>query len=203
MRVLGLLSYLKSATLVFLISLCLGYPGYAAERDITLQWDASIDEPYLHSYKIYYYTTPGHPESLNDADYAVTYTLPGENPLAIPQPGPKPITIDKGYTQITLHFMDDSKDYYFMVAAVDTRGLESIPTPEISVMKLTVSKAGTGTGVIIGSPAGIRDIKCGPVCSADYAGGATVTLTAAPDAGDGFTGWSGGGCSGTGPCSSP
>src|SRR5439155_21371057 len=62
---------------------------------------------------------------------------------------------------------------------------------------LTVSKAGTGTGTVTSAPAGIT---CGVTCSASFASGTAVTLTAAPAAGSTFSGWSGGGCSGTGPC---
>ena len=42
---------------------------------------------------------------------------------------------------------------------------------------LTVAKAGTGTGTVTSSPAGI---SCGGTCSASYASGTAVTLTAAP-----------------------
>ncbi|MCX6556170.1 MAG: hypothetical protein NTW95_01865, partial [Candidatus Aminicenantes bacterium] len=198
MKGLGVLSYLKSATLVFLISLCLVYPCYAEERDVTLQWDKSIDDPYLQSYKVYYYTTAGNTESLDNADYAASYTLLAGVPISVPKPGAKPITIEKSNTQITLHFIDSSKDYYFVVTAVDTRGLESIPTPEIICMTLMVSKAGTGAGTVTSSPLGI---SCGSTtCSANYTGVTAVTLTAAPEAGNIFTGWSGDWCSGTGLC---
>jgi hypothetical protein len=61
---------------------------------------------------------------------------------------------------------------------------------------LTVSPAGTGTGTVTSSPAGI---DCGAACSAAYNDGTPVTLTAAPDASSIFTGWSGS-CSGTGSC---
>src|SRR5438552_3797650 len=61
---------------------------------------------------------------------------------------------------------------------------------------LTVAEAGTGSGTVTSSPAGI---DCGTSCSADYASGTLVTLTAAASAGSTFTGWSGG-CSGTGDC---
>jgi Bacterial Ig domain/Divergent InlB B-repeat domain/Fibronectin type III domain len=62
---------------------------------------------------------------------------------------------------------------------------------------LTVSKAGAGTGTVTSSPAAI---SCGATCSASFTSGTMVTLTAAPLAGSTFTGWSGGGCAGTGTC---
>jgi hypothetical protein len=118
--------------LYFSLSLCLVSPGYTAERDITLQWDESIDAPSLQSYKIYYYTTSGDAGSLNAADYAVSYTLAGESPVLInPLSDPKPITINKSNTQVTLHFSAASKIYCFAVTAVDTKGLESLPTNEV------------------------------------------------------------------------
>jgi hypothetical protein len=70
------------------------------------------------------------------------------------------------------------------------------PTPSSSpVYTLTVSKQGPGN--VMSSPAGI---KCGSACSATYAAGTDVTLTAVPAKGARFVGWSGGGCSGTGTC---
>jgi hypothetical protein len=142
--------YLKRVSVIFSISLCLVCPGYAAERDITLQWDESIDASYLQSYKIYYYTTPGDAGSLNAADYAVSYTLAGGSPILInPLTDPKPITIDKSNTQITFHFSDASKIYYFVVTAIDTRELESIPTNEVIAEKGSegrVTSAGGGGG---------------------------------------------------------
>jgi hypothetical protein len=61
---------------------------------------------------------------------------------------------------------------------------------------LTVVKTGTGTGTVTSD---VGAINCGAVCSDIFAGD-TVTLTATPTAGSTFTGWSGGGCSGTGTC---
>ncbi len=62
---------------------------------------------------------------------------------------------------------------------------------------LTVNKAGTGSGTVTSSPSGIN---CGSTCAAQFNQGTAVTLTASPTAGSTFTGWSGGGCSGTGTC---
>ncbi|MGE5282145.1 MAG: InlB B-repeat-containing protein [Chloroflexota bacterium] len=61
---------------------------------------------------------------------------------------------------------------------------------------LTVSLAGTGSGTVTSSPAGI---DCGVVCTAVYADGTGVTLTATPSSGSTFSGWSGS-CAGTGSC---
>jgi hypothetical protein len=65
---------------------------------------------------------------------------------------------------------------------------------------LTASKSGTGDGTVTSTPPGIN---CGSTCRADFTMGTNVTLTASADAGSTFTGWSGGGCSGTGPCTIP
>lgn len=62
---------------------------------------------------------------------------------------------------------------------------------------LFVTKSGTGTGTVTSSPSGI---DCGANCTYPYAPGTLVTLTATPNAGSTFTGWSGGGCTGTGTC---
>ncbi len=62
---------------------------------------------------------------------------------------------------------------------------------------LAVSKAGTGGGTVVSSPAGI---SCGATCNATFTSGTSVTLTAGPTAGSVFSGWSGSGCSGTGVC---
>ena len=62
---------------------------------------------------------------------------------------------------------------------------------------LTVTKSGTGSGTVTSSPAGIN---CGDDCSETYSKVQKVKLTAKADATSAFTGWSGGGCSGTGGC---
>lgn len=59
---------------------------------------------------------------------------------------------------------------------------------------LTVTKAGSGLGMVTSEPAGIN---CGITCTANFGG--VVTLTATPNMVTQFTGWTGA-CSGTGPC---
>ena len=62
---------------------------------------------------------------------------------------------------------------------------------------LSVIREGTGNGTVTSNPAGI---DCGANCSASYDSGTVVTLTATPAPGSTVEGWTGGGCSGTGPC---
>lgn len=61
---------------------------------------------------------------------------------------------------------------------------------------ITVTKAGGGMGAVTSTPAGIT---CGGTCSAIFPFGSSVTLTATPNAGQNSR-WSGGSCTGTGPC---
>jgi hypothetical protein len=76
-------------------------------------------------------------------------------------------------------------------------GSDPLDANSVSQHTLAVTKSGTGTGTVSSNPSGIN---CGPTCSANFTQGATVTLTATPDAGSTFAGWSGGVCSGTGTC---
>jgi YD repeat-containing protein len=62
---------------------------------------------------------------------------------------------------------------------------------------LTITKTGSGSGTVTSSPAGI---DCGADCTEIYVEGTVVTLSAVPDAGSYFTGWSDPGCSGTSDC---
>jgi hypothetical protein len=67
----------------------------------------------------------------------------------------------------------------------------------INVYDLEITKAGLGVGTVTSVPSGIN---CGSTCSASYTHGTSVTITATPDAFSTFTSWSGGGCTGTAPC---
>ena len=66
----------------------------------------------------------------------------------------------------------------------------------VSSVALTVTKTGSGAGTVTSAPAGI---SCGSACSAGYATGTTITLTATPASGSTFAGWTGS-CGGTATC---
>lgn len=62
---------------------------------------------------------------------------------------------------------------------------------------VSVNKVGSGSGTIISSPPGI---DCRATCNGQFPQGSTVNLSAIPDPGSVFAGWSGD-CSGTSSCS--
>ncbi len=62
---------------------------------------------------------------------------------------------------------------------------------------LSLQPGGGGVGTVTSSPKGIN---CGSTCTYDFKSGTKVTLTAKPVGNAAFTGWSGGGCQGTGAC---
>jgi hypothetical protein len=87
-------------------------------------------------------------------------------------------------------------DAVSVTAGSTTSGIDAVMAASAS-RRLTVSRTGTGSGTVTSSPAAI---DCGSKCEADLADGTPVTLTAVAASGSTFTGWSGGGCSGTDPC---
>ena len=108
---------------------------------------------------------------------------------------------------ISIHFsvtVSSTPGDYFNNAGGDASGFTVAPTGDTAKITvtgpvqstLTVTKAGSGSGTVASSPAGI---DCGATCSASFSNGTVVSLTATPDAGSTFTGWTGD-CTGTGAC---
>jgi hypothetical protein len=85
--------------------------------------------------------------------------------------------------------------------AVAMSGNQSVTatfTAAPTLRTLTVTKGGAGAGTVTSSPGGIN---CGPVCTASFSDGTSVTLTATPAPGSDFDDWNvtgGGSTSGCG-----
>jgi hypothetical protein len=85
--------------------------------------------------------------------------------------------------------MDEAKS-----AGADFEPEAVAPPPRYT---LTVVRAGSGSGTVASSRAGIY---CGSKCEKEYEEGETVTLIPTAASGSRFAGWSGAGCAGTGLC---
>ena len=107
------------------------------------------------------------------------------------------------YSDLTVDPVDDctfwyTQEYYPANASRSwSTRIGDFRFPSCAVNRVSVARAGSGSGVITSVPGGVN---CGPTCLFQYAHGTTVTLIAAADPGSVFTGWSGGGCSGTVSC---
>src|SRR5206468_2030592 len=78
-----------------------------------------------------------------------------------------------------------------------TNAITVTATFELQAFTLTVTETGSGSGTVTSTPDGIT---CGPSCVGSYASGTVAMLTATSAADSTFVGWSGGGCTGNGPC---
>ena len=78
-----------------------------------------------------------------------------------------------------------------------SKSITAVFAINIPTYTLTINTAGNGSGTVTSSPVGIN---CGTDCSETYNSGTSIVLTALPASGSSFTGWNGGGCTGTGPC---
>lgn len=120
-------------------------------------------------------------------------------------------------TATTTHVYEDPGDYTVSLTATDNSGCSTAQTftgqtvgcngsllAQISHQltvppgaPLSISVAGSGSGSVTSSPAGI---DCPGACTYSFEPGTQVALTPVPASGSAFAGWSGDGCSGTEPC---
>ena len=119
-------------------------------------------------------------------------------------------TVSGAYTQrinvgntnsFTVGNLTDGQTYYFAAVSYNSAMTQSEHSNEVSgtmgitQFPLVILKSGTGTGEVSGGA-----ISCGSACNALYKPSTVVSLSARADTGATFAGWSGGGCSGTGFC---
>jgi len=114
-------------------------------------------------------------------------------PIATPDNGTVSVTLTT-YGSIATYACKAgyaSTDPLIRTCQADGTWSSVLPTCTVQMLKVTVSKTGKGTGTVSGS-FGSANLSCGSTCtvtSATYRYGMEVDLTATPDSGQQFIGW--------------
>jgi len=107
------------------------------------------------------------------------------------------------YSDMTVDPVDQctfwyTQEYYAATGSFNWRTrIGNFKFPSCVHRTLSIAKAGIGSGTVNSSPGGIA---CGTTCAFQWWSGTTVALSAVPDSGSAFAGWSGA-CTGKGACS--
>ena len=96
--------------------------------------------------------------------------------------------------------IDEVRIYSRALAPSEIQADMNTPIGSPRSFTLTVNRSGAGTGTVTGSTPTGTVVVCGNDCTETLPEGTQVTLTTSAATGSSFTGWSGGGCSGTTPC---
>src|SRR3984957_8557219 len=130
-------------------------------------------------------------------DFCTFVSDQGTNPLP-PRRHPIPL-VRRGVRVMRRRSIGFAVTGLLAVMLTGCQGLRPAPvTTGTTTYQLTVTAPASNQGTITSTPAGIN---CPTTCSASFAQGTQVTLTATAGTGYFFAGWSGGGCSGTSTCS--
>jgi hypothetical protein len=129
----GLRRHRFKASLCFAVmwlSLFIFLPSICTADSITLAWDENT-EPNIAGYRIYYRI--GSSGSRVISRYRGTGIENGNSPIDLPVYEDN--NLDPRFVETDLQGLDQSRDYYFVVTAYNTEGLESAPSNEASLVR--------------------------------------------------------------------
>ena len=105
-------------------------PSLSAAESVTLAWDEN-SEPNIAGYRIYYRS--GSSGGRVASRYNGTGIENGRSPIDMPVY--EDANLDPRFVETTLHGLDGNQNYYFVVTAYNTEGLESAPSNEASLVR--------------------------------------------------------------------
>jgi uncharacterized repeat protein (TIGR01451 family) len=123
--------------------------------------------------------------------------LSWSGPISVPASGDTSIHFSVTVASISGTYFNNASGVAEGFTVAPTGETAPIAVAAAGTSNLVVTVTGSGTGAVTSSPAGI---DCGATCSATFADGTPVNLTATPGVGSTFAGWSGD-CTGTDACS--
>ena len=183
----SIIALIAAATLLFSLSSC-GFNQHLLSIDIPEAGGTfGAPDPSL----FFDFTAIGtyiHPPATKDITDLVTWRSDNPQVAQVSNMGVVSPNVNCGLANISASFYDSPNDVVSNSVPITVNGpAASGCTPAGPQPILTVDFAGTGTGTVTGA------ISCSSPssCSAQFTTGATVMLTAAPNAGQTFEGWSG------------
>src|ERR1700683_4793504 len=150
---------------------------------------------------------------INTAEFSLTTTVPGRGSMASSPAGIScPGTCAANFASATVVTLtptaNSGSTFTGWSGACSGTGACSVTLNSNQTVGATIGpsrllngvQADTGTGTVIDNTTPTPLINCQPNCTANYAGGTVVTLTAAPTSNSTFAGWSGACTNSSGSC---
>jgi hypothetical protein len=124
-------------------------PSIVGAENVKLAWDENAD-PDIAGYTISYRT--GSSGSRIKSSYNGTGIEEGNSPITVPVSEDN--NLDPRFAEVDLHELDENEDYYFVVTAYDTSGLESAPSNEAALVRMVATETSSNQGLASGSGGG-------------------------------------------------
>lgn len=149
---------------------------------------ATVDPSLYFQYKAY--GSYIHPPETHDITSQVTWQTDNPQVAQFTAPGVISPNTNCGIAQIFATMHNSSNDVVSNTVSITVDGPASQGCPQSSAtFNLSLDVTGGTNGVIASSPSGIN---CGTTCSAAFPANSSVSLTATPNTGHTFGGWTGG-----------